>query len=274
MAWVRIDDAFYDHHKFQQVNALGVAIWVAGLAWSNRNLSDGFIPERTAHRLVDLHGIDVGNGMTGRPATATDGINQLLEADIWREVDGGFQITNYLEFQPSADEVKARREGNALRQAQFRRRKVEETDSNAGSNGVTNQVVTHAPNPKPKKIKTIAQPDGRANDFDRFWAIYPRRVGKAKAAKAWQTAIRTTSPDLIVEGAQRLAADPNLPQAKFIPHPTTWLTRAGWEDDPYPGDNAPAVRLVRDRCPEHTHHEQPCATCAAEVAAGLRREPA
>jgi hypothetical protein len=37
-----------------------------------------------------------------------------------------------------------------------------------------------------------------------------------------------------VDGAIRLAADPNLPEVAFIPHPSTWLNRGGWDDAPYP----------------------------------------
>lgn len=297
MAWVRVDDAFYDHPKFQNTNALGIAAWITALAWSNRNLTDGYIPRSVAARLVNLDGISLTFGMAGRDANAYDGIDQLLDCGAWVEVEGGYQIVNYLEFQPSADEVKARREGNALRQAQFRRRKAEQSDSNAGSNGVTNGDVTRAPNPNTQKIKTIAHADARAGDpagedpevnhgtkgpstplaateFDQFWHHYPRKVGKAKAAKAWREAIRHVDPPVVVEAARRLAADPNLPEKRFIPHPTEWLRRGGWDDEPYPGQNAPAVRLVRPRCPEHPSQEQPCATCAAEVHAGLRRTPA
>lgn len=49
MAWVRLSDDFYDHPKFDKAGALGVALFVSGLAWANRNLTDGFIPRR-GHR--------------------------------------------------------------------------------------------------------------------------------------------------------------------------------------------------------------------------------
>jgi hypothetical protein len=39
---------------------------------------------------------------------------------------------------------------------------------------------------------------------------------------------------VIVAAAHRIANDPNLPEPQFIPHPATWLDRAGWEDAPYP----------------------------------------
>ena len=267
MGWVRVDDSFYDHPKFHEVNALAVALWVTGLAWCNRTLTDGFIPRSTAERLLNFDDIDVPVGNTGwKPADAYDAIEQLIGNGSWEAVERGFQIVNYLEFQPSAAEVKAKRAADLERKR--------------GSERIPRGIQTESaqspdrPNPNPKRIKSVARPDGQASAFDEFWTAYPRHVGKAKAARAWQTATKATSPEVIIEGARRLRADPNLPAAQFIPHPTTWLTRAGWMDDPYPGENAPAVREIRPRCPEHKHMSQPCATCAAERAAGLRGDTA
>lgn len=74
----------------------------------------------------------------------------------------------------------------------------------------------------------------RVTRFDEFWAIYPRKVGKDKARTAYTTATKRTDEDTIIAGATRLAQDPNLPEKTFIPHPTTWLTRGGWDDEPLP----------------------------------------
>lgn len=70
--------------------------------------------------------------------------------------------------------------------------------------------------------------------FEAFWAAYPRRVGKGKAVLAFERATTRVDPSVIVDGARRLAADPNLPEVQYVPHPTTWLNRDGWGDDPYP----------------------------------------
>lgn len=70
--------------------------------------------------------------------------------------------------------------------------------------------------------------------FDEFWSVYPRKVGKGAAWKAFAKAASQADPERIVEGAVRLATDPNLPPAQFVPHAATWLNREGWLDDPYP----------------------------------------
>lgn len=84
-----------------------------------------------------------------------------------------------------------------------------------------------------------------ATTFDAFWTVYPRKVGKQDARTAWDRAVKgapskgrpAVDPAVIVAGAVRLAEDPNLPtgdEARFIPHPATWLHRGGWDDEPLP----------------------------------------
>lgn len=82
----------------------------------------------------------------------------------------------------------------------------------------------------------------RVTRFDEFWDAYPRKVGKQKARGKYTAAVkRAEDEQTVIDGAHRLANDPNLPEAKFIPHPTTWLERDGWEDEPLPS------RLVNTR---------------------------
>ena len=73
-----------------------------------------------------------------------------------------------------------------------------------------------------------------ATRFDEFWDAYPRKMGKQKAVTKYRAATRRASEQDIIDGAHRLAGDPNLPEAQYIPHPTTWLERNGWEDAPLP----------------------------------------
>lgn len=72
------------------------------------------------------------------------------------------------------------------------------------------------------------------NRFEEFWAAYPRKMGKQKAITKFKAALKRADAQTIIDGAHRLANDPNLPEATFIPHPTTWIERNGWEDEPLP----------------------------------------
>ena len=71
--------------------------------------------------------------------------------------------------------------------------------------------------------------------FEAFWLSYPRKVGKAAAHETFAKIVKSgINPETIIAGALALGQDPNLPQTQFVPYPTTWLNRDGWEDEPYP----------------------------------------
>ena len=69
--------------------------------------------------------------------------------------------------------------------------------------------------------------------FDVFWKIYPLKVGKGAAIKAFEKASRSTDIKVIIKGAQRYLSDPNRSQA-YTAHPATWLNAQRWLDDPLP----------------------------------------
>lgn len=82
--------------------------------------------------------------------------------------------------------------------------------------------------------------------FADFWKTYPRRVGKGAARRAWAAAVRKTGdPAVVLVGARRYAADPNLPEPQFIPHPATWLNGERWADGPLPARRVQASRTTR-----------------------------
>ena len=99
---------------------------------------------------------------------------------------------------------------------------------------------------KTKEITSLSQEDhaqtsgssereSRSDRFDEFWDAYPRKVGKKKARAKFAAAVKAAGDaQRVIDGARRLAADPNLPDKQFIPHPTTWLERGGWDDEPLP----------------------------------------
>jgi hypothetical protein len=92
---------------------------------------------------------------------------------------------------------------------------------------------------KEDQIQELLVPVGTDSPVDRFaefWMLYPRKVARPDALKAWTKALRTpgVTADVIVAGARRFANDPNLPEKQFIVHPGRWLREARWEDEPLP----------------------------------------
>jgi len=63
--------------------------------------------------------------------------------------------------------------------------------------------------------------------FDEFWAIYPRKVGKLAAAREWEK----KRPDIELVLAALSWQIPEWTDPKFTPHPRTWLSQGRWLDE-------------------------------------------
>lgn len=114
MPWVRIDDTFPEHPKVEMIGPLAGWLHVCALCYCNRNLTDGFIPSPRVSKLADIPKVSIH-------------VRSLIEAGLWLEEDGGYRISNYLEYQPSKAKVEADREAARKRMAKARAaQKVEE----------------------------------------------------------------------------------------------------------------------------------------------------
>jgi len=117
------------------------------------------------------------------------------------------------------------------------REKSEKASTSARSAFVKRSLSDRSANVEQTPVYTDTDTDTKkdiySEDFEKFWAIYPIKVGKGSAMKAWVKAIKKTTVEVIVEGADRYARDPNRDPA-FTAHPSTWLNGDRWLDSPLP----------------------------------------
>ena len=101
MPWVRLDDQFPNHPKVVGVGPLGIALQVAALCYSNRYLTDGFIPAAAVPTLIDFSELDehAFNGMGGVCWLA---VGKLVSAGMWEEAPGGYTIQTTSHIKPHA----------------------------------------------------------------------------------------------------------------------------------------------------------------------------
>jgi hypothetical protein len=95
VAWVKFDDAFYRHEKRWELDLDAIGLFVLMLCYANDKLTDGFVPDR----FVDSN--------LSRPRTSP--LKQLLAAEMLLRCEGGYQIVDYLRYQPSREQVLKRR---------------------------------------------------------------------------------------------------------------------------------------------------------------------
>ena len=96
LPWVRLDTGLPDHPKVLELieskKHRAALAFVFGLAYSGRHETDGFVPKSA---LPFLH------------ATRADAV-ALVEARLWHYADGGYQINDWEEYQPTSEVSKVR----------------------------------------------------------------------------------------------------------------------------------------------------------------------
>lgn len=118
MVWIKVDDHYDEHPKFARAGPLGVALWLAGMAYCNRNLTDGHVPWAVARNLVSWLYLDetgptqiyVGNPDSVHEEGAVTSpyvIELLISSGLWTEVTGGYHVHDYEHYQPTREQVEA-----------------------------------------------------------------------------------------------------------------------------------------------------------------------
>lgn len=89
-------------------------------------------------------------------------------------------------------------------------------------------VPQKAGQPKPAKPKTHTY----SAKFEEFWKEYPRKVGKLAAYRIYQRPF-VPQNDVLIEAVRRQKSSIQWRRdgGQYVPHPATWLNRAGWEDE-------------------------------------------
>jgi hypothetical protein len=140
VTWAKVDDNFFNHPKAVAAGPMGRLLYLAGLCYCNRFLTDGQIPA-TVVRLLDP-------GLKRADAVAL----HLVAVGLWKPTPSGFEVHDYLQWNARADDVKAKREANRRRIADWREahaNKGDAPDGNAIRNAVRNTRPTPTPTPTP-----------------------------------------------------------------------------------------------------------------------------
>lgn len=159
MPWAKLDDHYADHPKIIMVGPLAAWLNTAALTYCSRHLTDGFIPAGMVRCLADFSSIAVP-GLDGwQRVDVTDLVTALLTHNVWCVCDGGYEIHDYLKYNPSREKVLREREKTAARVASSRAKakahaangkpKDGNAVTSAVTSGATNGGVTPSPYPYP-----------------------------------------------------------------------------------------------------------------------------
>ena len=168
MTWVKLDDAFPDHPKILAVGDEAAWLFVCGLCHSSRHLTDGLVATAVLGRLTGLR----------RPERYA---RRLVDAGLWVEVDAGWRVAGYEEWQRTRSDIEAEREAGRERarrsreaRAKARRDAAERAETFAlGSGDIDTESDADPPNPQ-----GFAEQD----DPERLRALTVERATEARDA--------------------------------------------------------------------------------------------
>ena len=214
MSWFRLDDSFHSHPKVIAAGNAAVGLFTRCGTWCADHLTDGHIPKHIA----SFYG-------TSRE------ISTLVSVCLWKTEEGGYVMDDYLDYNPSRDEIeteRARRSGAKARAGRLggiasgvARRKHERSTTEAEheaeyeANAKQNEAPTR-PDPYPLVVKTdddyksvAVWPWSSSTDFAKQTAGRAAELLAIEQGKGrgWTVAtaknLRTERADRIVEAILR-----------------------------------------------------------------------
>lgn len=230
MPWIKVDDHYDEHQKLADVGPLGQALWLAGLAYCNRNLTDGFIPWSVARNLLswEFLGKPDEDGASliyrlGAVYVDDDGddafevvsssfvVDLLVRAGLWEESGSGYRVHDYADFQPTKAQVLAER---AAKQAAGRAGGQASAKARAKAGAKAPPQAESKPVPVPVPVPSDSEESLPSDGPDAF-ETYQRltmRIAKGGAAQ-WIGRLIDKYDEALVERAivhaHRQDADPS-----------------------------------------------------------------
>jgi hypothetical protein len=238
MSWVRIDDTMTFNHKIVAAGNAAVGAWIRLSAYSSAHGLDGKIPDSVARMIASRKELEAAMG-----------------ANLLHRIDDGYEVHDFLEYNPSAAEVAERRSkrqnagrNGGKKSGDSRRSKSEANASSFASTSdeaEENRDASTKTNPGParpgpeeeKEPEAPSAPRSRF-DFEAVYERYPLKKGKAKGLESLEKLVKTQAKyDAVMAGVVKFAAEEERharnPGKDFHPSPpyfSTWVNEQRWQD--------------------------------------------
>ncbi len=193
--WVAVDCGLLRNPKVATLGARAFFLYIAGLCHCADELTDGHIAPRALPRLA-------AEAQLERPRRA---VTQLVREGLWHPADdGGWDVNDYLDWNPSRAWFARRRERERERKAEYRARaRAPETEIGSRYVGdkatylpaiseLTRTVTQSYPDPNPEEHK--ARPSLSPGDTPRddHWVSHPLTVRNVLRTKSKPVATEQT----------------------------------------------------------------------------------
>lgn len=164
-----------------------------------------------------------GQLITGRKSIASE--QQISESKVERILKS-FQIEHQIEQQTS----NKNRLISILSWAKYQLIEQQDEQQLNNKRTTTEQQVDTNKNVKKEKNERKKEVKTYTSDFDSFWDVYPRKIGKQEAFTQWNTAIKSDEPSFIISCATNYASSCEQTEVQYIKHPKTFLSKERYRD--------------------------------------------
>jgi len=119
MSWVRLDDGAPGHRKIVGLSDAAFRLWIVGLTHCNQQANDGRFSSHAARIMF---------GYLASPELGKGAAAELVAADLWAATAEGYEVRNYLEYQPSKAERDNANKAAAERMRNMRARRYQKPE--------------------------------------------------------------------------------------------------------------------------------------------------
>ncbi len=189
MTWIKLDDQVTEHPKTAGLSCEAWTLWIHGLTYCSRNLTDGEIPKPYLPRLSPVR----------RVKKATQ---ELVDAGLWVDEGARIQVHNYVKWQRSKSQIEYDKESSHARQKASRERRKASNGADSADPVAVDVAARHEPSSR--SCRGDVTPPDTETDTDSGYTLQrdsgeggERLAGKARAIVAQ---VRTRSAQTATAG--------------------------------------------------------------------------
>ena len=120
------------------------------------------------------------------------------------------------------------------------------TESQSGVTDLASGVTAGGVQTLIEPLQKLNKSAGEKELFEEFWNTYPRKLDKAKAFRAFRSAIKRATFEDILAGAIAYRNDPKR-NPDFTKYPASWLNADSWENAATEPDRAKDERRAKEK---------------------------
>lgn len=202
-----------------QNEALGmlITLWLWGINNADR---DGRIIGATKEDVAKVLNVGIDEKIDSLKAV------DALIATKWIDFDSDLYLHDWGEWQEQWYKAMVAREKDKERKRRERAEKKKASQSLPPAKAEEAAISTSQPT-KPPQPEEKPKAEGYSKDFEEWWSVYPRKIGKGDAYKKYKTRIKDGwSPAELLDAAKNYRAKVlnERTEQKFIKHPKTFLS--------------------------------------------------